>query len=135
MPQLYNFLEAEFGSGITDIPVILVFKPKPGAAYPGLPQTPQAQFVDDTTPFNPLPITADILLTLPNNDFEIWIDVDKEIEQWGLGPGEVGGICDYGLTPPPDPGSWCATSNFPDGSTPPAKIDIDGRTSWKRIQK
>jgi len=125
MPQLYNFLEAEFGSGITDIPVILVFKPKPGAAYPGFPQTPQVQFVDDTTPFDPLPITADILLTLPNNDFEIWIDVDKEIEQWGLGPGEVGGVCDYGLTPPPDPGSWCATSNFPNGSTPPAKIDID----------
>ncbi len=123
IPDLYNFLESEFGSNITDMPMIFVFKPKPYAAYPGFPQTPQASFTNDLPPntVDPLPITADVLLTLPNNDFEIWVDVDNELEQWGLGPGEVGGVCSWGLTPPPV--GWCTA--FPTGTTPPAQGTID----------
>ncbi len=123
IPDLYNFLESEFGSNITDMPMIFVFKPKPYAAYPGFPQTPTASFANDLPPntVDPLPITADVLLTLPNNDFEIWVDVDNELEQWGLGPGEVGGTCTYGLTPAPV--GWCTA--FPTGTTPPAQGTID----------
>jgi len=123
IPDLYNFLESEFGSNVTDMPMIFVFKPKPYAAYPGFPQTPQASFANDLPPntVDPLPITADVLLTLPNNDFEIWVDVDNELEQWGLGPGEVGGTCTYGLTP--SPVGWCTA--FPTGTTPPAQGTID----------
>ncbi len=123
IPDLYNFLESEFGSNVTDMPMIFVFKPKPYAAYPGFPQAPQASFVNDVPPNNvdPLPITADVLLTLPNNDFEIWVDVDNVIEQWGLGPGELGGTCTYGTTPAPS--GWCTA--FPTGTTPPARGDID----------
>jgi hypothetical protein len=123
IPDLYNFLESEFGSNVTDMPMIFVFKPKPYAAYPGFPQTPQASFTNDLPPntVDPLPITADVLLTLPNNDFEIWVDVDNELEQWGLGPGEVGGTCTYGLTPAPV--GWCTA--FPTGTTPPAQGTID----------
>ncbi|MFZ8805150.1 MAG: hypothetical protein ACO2PO_19550, partial [Candidatus Calescibacterium sp.] len=129
IPDLYNFLESEFGSNVTDMPMIFVFKPKPYAAYPGFPQTPQASFRQDwplgSDIVDPLPITADVLLTLPNNDFEIWVDVDNELEQWGLGPGEVAGTCTYGLTPPPAFGNWCSTSGFPSGTTPPARGTID----------
>jgi hypothetical protein len=123
IPDLYNFLQSEFGSNVTDMPMIFVFKPKPYAAYPGFPQTPQALFTNDLPPntVDPLPITADVLLTLPNNDFEIWVDVDNELEQWGLGPGEVGGACTYGLTPAPV--GWCTA--FPGGTTPPAQGTID----------
>jgi hypothetical protein len=123
IPELYDFLESEFGSNVTDMPMIFVFKPKPYAAYPGFPQTPRASFTSDLPPntVDPLPITADVLLTLPNNDFEIWVDVDNELEQWGLGPGEVAGTCTYGLTPPPV--GWCTA--FPTGTTPPARGTID----------
>jgi hypothetical protein len=123
IPDLYNFLESEFGSNVTDMPMIFVFKPKPYAAYPGFPQTPKASFTSDLPPntVDPLPITADVLLTLPNNDFEIWVDVDNELEQWGLGPGEVAGTCTYGLTPAPV--GWCTA--FPTGTTPPARGTID----------
>lgn len=121
MPDLYNFLQSEFGSNVTDIPLIFVFKPKLYPAYPGFPQTPQALFVDDSGSWDPLPITGDVLLTLPNNDFEIWVDVDNKIEQWGGGPGEVPGACSYGTTPAS--GGWC--SSFPGGTTPPARGTID----------
>jgi hypothetical protein len=130
IPDLYNFLESEFGSNVTDMPMIFVFKPKPYAAYPGFPQTPTASFRRDwplgADIVDPLPITADVLLTLPNNDFEIWVDVDNEIEQWGFGPGEVGeGSCVGGTYPPPAAGNWCSTSGFPYGGTSPARVTID----------
>ena len=123
IPDLYNFLEQEFGSDVTDMPMIFVFKPKPYRAVPGFPSAPEARFVSDVPPANvdPLPITADVLLTLPNNDFEIWVDVDNEVEQWGRGPGEVDGTCSYGTTPAPS--GWCTA--FPTGSTPPARGTID----------
>ncbi|MFZ8804333.1 MAG: hypothetical protein ACO2PO_15295, partial [Candidatus Calescibacterium sp.] len=128
IPELYDFLESEFGSNVTDMPMIFVFKPKPYAAYPGFPTTPTASFANDLPPntVDPLPITADVLLTLPNNDFEIWVDVDNEVEQWGMGPGEVGGgSCVGGTYPPPAAGNWCSTSGFPYGSTSPARVTID----------
>jgi hypothetical protein len=129
IPDLYNFLEQEFGSDVTDMPMIFVFKPKPYRAVPGFPSAPEARFVSDVPPDNvdPLPITADVLLTLPNNDFEIWVDVDNEVEQWGRGPGEVDGTCSYGTTPAPS--GWCTA--FPTGLTPPARGTIDvGPPGW-----
>jgi hypothetical protein len=132
IPELYNFLESEFGSNVTDMPMIFVFKPKPYAASPGFPQTPTASFRRDwplgADIVDPLPITADVLLTLPNNDFEIWVDVDNELEQWGMGPGEVGGgYCVGGTSPAPPPGNWClpSVSGFPTGGTSPARVTID----------
>jgi hypothetical protein len=128
IPDLYNFLESEFGSNVTDMPMIFVFKPKPYAAYPGFPQTPTASFTSDLPPntVDPLPITADVLLTLPNNDFEIWVDVDNEIEQWGMGPGEVGpGTCGAGTG---TMSGWCGSAPpgpFPNHPTSPGRITID----------
>jgi hypothetical protein len=123
IPELYDFLESEFGSNVTDMPMIFVFKPKPYAAYPGFPQTPKASFTNDLPPntVDPLPITADVLLTLPNNDFEIWVDVDNVLEQWGRGPGEVGpGTCRAGTG---TISGWC--SGFPNHTTSPGRITID----------
>jgi hypothetical protein len=128
IPDLYNFLESEFGSNVTDMPMIFVFKPKPYAAYPGFPQTPTASFTNDLPPntVDPLPITADVLLTLPNNDFEIWVDVDNELEQWGRGPGEVGpGTCRAGTG---TMSGWCGSAPpgpFPNHPTSPGRITID----------
>lgn len=122
IPDLYNFLESEFGPDVTDIPLIFVIKPKFVSAYPGFPNVPQADLVPDTSPWNPLPITGDVLLTLPNNDVEIWVDVDNVVEQWGYGPGDSPtGTCTIGTTPAST--GWC--QNFNTYTTAPGRIQID----------
>ncbi|MCX7733172.1 MAG: hypothetical protein N2254_00165 [bacterium] len=119
IPDLYNFLQSEYGSGVTDIPLIFVLKPKLGAAVPGFPGVPQATLVDDTTSWNPLPITGDVLLTLPNNDIEIWVDVDNVVEQWGYGPGDDPvGTCSYGYNAA-TMDCYVAGFDFNTGTTPP----------------
>ncbi len=120
IPELYTFLEKEFGPNVTDIPVIFVIKPKPHPAFPGFPNAPGAIFIRDDPPqaWSPLPITGDVLLTLPNNDVEIWIDVDNVVEQWGYGPLDTqpNVACSYST---PVAGNWCAS--FGTGTTPPVQ--------------
>ncbi len=122
MPELYSFLEDEFGSAVTDLPIIFVLKPKVNyGEVPGYPSVPRADFISDLTAWDPLPVTADVLLSLPNNDLEIWIDVDGKIEQWGYGPDDdTTGACSY--TSQADATNWC--SSFGSGTTPPAQVQI-----------
>ncbi len=120
IPELYTFLEQEFGSGATDIPLVFVLKPKYGAIVPGFPSTPQASLVSDLTSWNPLPITGDVLLTLPNNDVEIWVDVDKVVERWGCGPGDT--ICPTSCSFTPS--ASCFGGTFGTGATPPIQWQI-----------
>lgn len=118
IPDLYKFLESEFGSEVTDIPLVFVVKPKPYFVA-GFPSAPQAQLVDDSGPWNPLPITGDVLLTLPNNDIEIWVDVDNVVEQWGYGPNDdATGTCSYGYDAA-TMDCYVAGFDFPGGTTPP----------------
>ncbi|MFZ8804390.1 MAG: hypothetical protein ACO2PO_15595, partial [Candidatus Calescibacterium sp.] len=137
MPELYNFLESEFGSDVTDIPIIFVFKPK--FTFGSVP-TPSARLWNDLSVVSGtgIPITADVIFYLPNNDLEIWVDVDKEIEQWGCGPGEYSDSgdppficieCQIGNSPPGL--GWC--SSFPSGSTPPQRLEIEVGPSGNRF--